>query len=146
MAVDPKTIRGGKVRILLGDDSTPIEYAAPCGFTQRSITLSKGLEEVLMPNCIDPDAVPWQGRDATSLSIGVSGEGILLDTSVETWLKAFESTESVPAKIEWEFPAKMITWTGLLHIESIEVGATDGKRVTLNVSMQSDGEMVRLVS
>ncbi|MHC3940224.1 phage tail tube protein [Paenochrobactrum sp. BZR 201-1] len=146
MATKPKPIRGGKVRVLLGDDSTPVEYVAPCGFTQRSITLSKGLEDILMPNCDDPDAVPWQGRDATSLSISVSGEGILLDTSVETWLDAYENTESTPAKIEWEFPDKTITWTGFLHIETVEVGATDGRRVTLNVSMQSDGEMVRVVA
>jgi hypothetical protein len=140
------TIKGGKFRVLVGNDATPIVYAAPCGFTQRSITLSKGLDEVNVPDCNDPDKIDWLGRDATSLSMSVSGEGVLAEESVETWLDAFDSIDSVPVKVEWEFPGKTITWTGTMHIESIEAGAANAGRATLNVSMQSDGEMVRVVT
>lgn len=140
------TIKGGKFRVLIGNDATPIVFAAPCGFTQRSITLNKGLEEVQVPDCVDPDKVDWMGRDATSLSMSVNGEGVLAAESVETWLDAYDSIDSVPVKVEWEFPAKLITWTGAMHIESIEAGATNGQRATLNVSMQSDGEMKRVVT
>lgn len=140
------TIKGGKFRVLLGNDANPIVYSAPCGFTQRSITLNKGLEEVNIPDCDDPDKVDWVGRDATSLSMTVSGEGVLAAESVEDWLDAWENLESVPVKIEWEFPAKTVTWTGSMQIESLEAGAANAGRATLNVSMQSDGEMVRTVT
>lgn len=140
------TIKSGKIRILLGNDASPTVYSAPCGFTQRSISISKGLEEINVPDCNDPDKVDWVGRDATSLSMSVSGEGVLAAESVETWLDAVDSLDSVPVKIEWEFPAKTITWTGSMHLESIEAGATNGQRATLNVSMQSDGAMVRVVT
>jgi len=140
------TIKGGKFRVLLGDDSDPIVYSAACGFTQRSIALNKGLEEVNIPDCDDPDKVDWLGRDATSLSMSISGEGVLAEQSVETWLDGFDSIDSVPAKVEWEFPTKTITWTGFVHIESLEAGAANAGRATLNVSMQSDGEMVRTVT
>jgi len=138
------TIKGGKIKVLIGNSATPIVYTSPCGFTQRSITLNKGLEEANIPDCEDPDKVDWVGRDATSLSMSVSGEGVLASESVETWLDAFESIDSVPVKVEWEFPAKTITWTGFMHIESMEVGANNGQRATNNVSLQSDGEMVRV--
>lgn len=144
--MEPTTIRGGKVRVMLGEGTSPIVYTAPCGFNQRNVTLNKGLEEVNLPDCEDPDAVNWLGRDATSLSMSVGGEGVLSEESVETWLDAFDSVESVPAKVEWQFPAKTITWTGKMHIESFEAGAQDGRRVTGNVSMQSDGKMVRVVT
>lgn len=140
------TIKGGKIRVLLGNDSDPIVYTAPCGFTQRSITLNKGLEEVNIPDCNDPDKVDWVGRDATSLSMAISGEGVLASESVDTWLEGFESIESIPVKVEWEFPAKTITWTGRMHIESMEVGANNGQRATNNVSLQSDGEMGRVTT
>ncbi|UXT96763.1 phage tail protein [Agrobacterium tumefaciens] len=140
------TIKGGKFRVLIGNDASPIAYSAPCGFTQRSITLNKGLEEVNIPDCDDPDKVDWVGRDATSLSMTVSGEGVLVEESVEVWLDAWENLESVPVKIEWEFPAKTVTWTGSMQIESLEAGAANAGRATLNVSMQSDGEMVRTVT
>jgi predicted secreted protein len=140
---DPTTIRGGMVRVLLGNSASPIAYAAPCGFSQRTVTINKGLEEVNIPDCDNPDAVNWLGRDATSLSMSISGEGVLAEESVDTWLEAAEDVESVPVKVEWEFPTKTITWTGRVHVASFEAGAQDGRRVTGNVSMQSDGKMVR---
>jgi len=138
----PTTIKGGKVLVKLGSGS-PLTYEAPCGFTQRSLTLAKNLEEVNIPDCDDPDQVDWVGRDATSLSMSVSGEGVLAAESVETWLAAWEDVESVPVQIDIVFPANTITWVGYMHVESIEIGANNGQRVTANVSLQSDGEMVR---
>jgi hypothetical protein len=141
----PETIKGGKVKVLLGSGS-PIDYGAPCGFTSKSITLTKGLEEVNIPDCDNPDAVSWVGRDASSLSMAVSGEGVTAAESVEVWLDAWESVESVPAQVVWEFPSKTITWEGFMHVETIEATAPNGQRVTQTVSMQSDGEMVRVVT
>lgn len=142
----PTTARFGKFRVLLGNDAEPIVYTAPCGFTSKSLTLTKDLTDVNLPDCDDPDKVAWVGRDASSLSASISGEGVAAVESAEKWLDASESVESVPVKIELEFPAKTITWTGLMHISKIEIGAEQGGRVTLNVEMQSDGELVRTVT
>lgn len=140
------TIKSGMVRVLLGSGSGPITYAALCGFTQRSITFSKNLEEVNIPDCDDPDKIDWIGRDATSLSMAISGEGVLAEESVEEWSDAMESTSSVPVKVEVEFPTKTLTWTGYMHIESMELGVANGGRATNNISMQSDGQMVRVIT
>lgn len=141
----PTTIKGGKVRVLL-DLTGGGSYTAPCGFTSRSLTLSKALNEFSIPDCDNPDAVDWLGRDAVSLSMSVSGEGVLAAESVEDWLDAWESVDPVAVKVEMEFPAKTITWTGTMHIESFESAAPNGQRATANVSLQSDGEMTRVVS
>ncbi|NLS07608.1 hypothetical protein HGP14_30560 [Rhizobium sp. P32RR-XVIII] len=142
----PSTARFGKFRVLLGDDATPIVYSAPCGFTSKSLTLTKDLTDVNLPDCLDPDAVAWVGRDASSLSASVSGEGVLAAESVDTWLDAWENVESVPVKIEIEFPAKTITWTGLMQVATFTAGAEQGGRVTANIEMQSDGELVRVTT
>lgn len=136
------TIRGGKIRVLL-ETETPGVYGAPCGFTSRSITFTKNLEEVVVPDCDDPDKVDWVGRDAVSLSISISGEGVLAAESVDVWDTAWQSVESVNAKIEYEFPDKTITWTGKVHVENLEDTGNNGQRATRNVSLQSDGEMTR---
>lgn len=138
------TIKGGsKVRVLIGNNANPIVYSAACGFTSKSITFNKGLEEVVIPDCDDPDKVDWVGRDTVSLSISVSGEGMLVAESAETWYEAWESIESVPVKIEYEFPETTYTYTGRMHVESLEQGAPNGRRASQNVSLQSDGEMIR---
>lgn len=140
----PSTVRFGKFRVLLGDDSNPIVYSSPCGFTSKSLTLTKELTDVNIPDCDDPDAVAWIGRDAASLSASISGEGVLAAESVDTWLEAWESVESIPAKIEIEFAAKTITWTGLMHVANFAVSSEQGGRVTASIEMSSDGELTRV--
>lgn len=142
----PVTIKGGRVKVYIGNNADPIVYEVPCGFTSKTLTLTKGLEEVQIPDCDDPDKVDWLGRDATSLSMGISGEGVMAEESIETWLDAWESVDSVPVQVVLEFPAKEITWTGRMHIETVEATAPNSQRVTANISMQSDGEMVRTVT
>lgn len=140
------TIKGGKVAVLLGDDGSPVTYAAPCGFTQRSVAINKGTEDVQIPDCDNPDDVDWLGSDAISLAMTVEGETVLAEESVETWLDAVENTESLPAKVIWTFPAKIITWTGRMQVSDFSVTAANGRRVTGTVSMRSDGKMTRVVS
>lgn len=139
----PTTTRGGKIRVMLGNDASPQVFSAPCGLSQRSITLSKGLNEVQIPDCDNPDEVTWTGRDASSLSIAISGEGVLASESIETWVEAWEDVESVDVRVEVEFPVTTYIWTGKMHVETLEIGANNGERATISVSMQSDGEMVR---
>lgn len=143
---DATTIKGGKFRVLL-DLARNGTYAAPCGFLSKSMTLTKGLEEFTIPTCDDPDAISWLGRDANTLSMAVSGEGVAAEQSIEVWLDAIEDPDSVPAKVEMEFPSKSITWTGLMHISTFTAGhPTERGRVTSNVEMASDGKMTRVVA
>lgn len=121
--------------------ATPVVYAAPCGFTSKSFTLSKNLQEVDIPDCDDPDAVAWIGRDAQNLSAQIQGDGVAAAESVQDWNDAFESIESVAAKVEIEFSTGTLSYTGMFQVESLAWAAEQAGRVTLSVSMQSDGEI-----
>ena len=138
----PVTARFGKFRVLLGNSADPIVYAAPCGFTSKSLTLGKSLSEVSIPDCDDPDKPITIGRDVESTTASISGDGVLAASAVPTWIDAYKSTESVPVKVEIEFSTGTVTFTGRMHVETLELGAEQGGRVTISVSLQSDGELV----
>lgn len=139
----PVTARFGKFRVLLSDGASPEVFTAPCGFTSKSLQLTKNLSEVSIPDCDDPDAPITIGRDVESISAQISGEGVLAASSVETWLDAYDSTESVSVKVEVEFSTGTVTFTGRMHLSQMTLGAEQGGRVTIQVEMQSDGALTR---
>jgi len=131
---------------MLGTGTSTITYTAPCGFTSKSLALTKDLTEVVIPDCDAPDAASWVGRDVASMSAAVTGEGVLAGESAEAWLDAYKSTEPTPVKIVLTLKTEVITWTGLMHIASLTISAEQGGRVNLNIDMQSDGEMVQTIA
>lgn len=140
----PVTARPGRFVISLGDGGTPEAFTAPCGFTSKSFTWSRNLAEVTIPDCDDPDAPFWQSRDVESLSCSVSGEGVLAAEAVPTWLAVLNSLDAVNVQIEITFTnGSILLIEGAMQMESLELGAQQGQRVSINVSMQSDGPMTQ---
>lgn len=138
----PTTAKFGKMVIYLGDDAEPPTYAAPCGFTTKNFTLSKNLQEIDIPDCDDPDAPNWIGRDVQNLSATISGDGVAAAESVPDWNAAALSTESVPMKVEIEFTTGVKSFVGLFVVDNMTFGAESGGRVSLAINAQSDGEIV----
>ena len=137
----PVTAKFGKMLIELGDDATPTVYAAPCGFTSKGVTISKNLQEVSIPDCDDPDAPTWVGRDVLSQSATITGDGVAAAESVPDWDDAAMSTDSVPMRVTIDFGAgsgkKVIQ--GKFHVVSEAYAAAQGGRVTLAINATSDG-------
>lgn len=135
-----QTFRFSGVRVLLGNGATPEVFAAPCGFTERSLALTKELGSTNVPDCTDEDAAPWTERDVTAKSAEIAGQGVLDAAAVVIWQERFANDASGNARVElWRNGAKVGHWLGAFHIESLELGATQGERATIQVSMQSDG-------
>lgn len=139
----PTTVRFGKMLIKVATVAAPTVFVAPCGFTSKSLALSKNLEEINIPDCDNPDDPAWVGRDVSSLTASVSGEGVLAEESLQMWISAFQSTDPVPVEIELVLAGTAsFVWTGLMHVSTVTVSGEQGSRVTISVEMQSDGELV----
>jgi hypothetical protein len=135
----PVTAKFGKMLIELGTPGTPITYAAPCGFTSKGVTISKNLQEVNIPDCDDPDAPTWVGRDVLSQSATITGDGVAAAESVPDWDDAAMSTDSVPMRVTIDFGAGKKVITGEFHVDSEAYAAAQGGRVTLAINAVSNG-------
>jgi hypothetical protein len=119
--------------------SGPIVYAAPCGLTTKGLAISKNLQEINIPDCDDPDAPIWLGRDVQNLSATISGDGVAAAESVPDWNDAAISTQSIPMKVEIEFTTGIKRFEGDFIVDNLTFGAEQGGRVTLSFNAQSDG-------
>lgn len=142
----PTTAKFGKMLVLLGDGVSPETFAAPCGFSSKNLTFTKGLTEINLPDCIDPDAPSNVGRDVENLSAAITGEGVLAAESIDEWIAAYESTTAVNVKITIEIGIFTHTWTGAMHVSEWALGAEQGGRVTSAITMASDGELIHSVA
>lgn len=137
----PTTARPSKMRILLGDGGDPETFTAPCGLTSKSINLNKNLSDVSIPDCDDPDAPYWLARDVETMSMEISGEGVLAAEFEADWNAANFSTEAVNVRAEIEFATGTRVFRGAFHV-TCSISGQQGQRVSINVSMQSDGIIV----
>jgi len=138
----PVTLKFGKLLVLLENPATPTVFAAPCGFTEKALSLSKSLTDVTVPDCLDPDAPAFVGREVASQSASITGSGVMALEALETWRDFMQDTNSWNVRVEL-VAATAGTGGGYYsmkaHLESFEVSATLGEKVQVSVSMQSDG-------
>jgi len=136
----PTTLKFGKLVVYLEDQATPGTYAAPCGFTEKSFSISKDLTDVTVPDCADPDAPAWVGREVASLSWSVTGSGVLALEALEEWRTFAESSlaRNVRVEITTAVGAGGGYWQGKAHLSSFEVSATLGEKIQISVSLESD--------
>ena len=142
----PTTIVGSNVYIAL-ETSTAGTYARPCGLTSHTITFTKNTTDVTVPDCDDLEAPAWIERGVESLEMSGSGNGILAMEAEHTWWNAFESTESVNARIYLGAPssAGTVYYAGKIHVTSYEPTGERGGKAQATISFVSDGEMTRTV-
>lgn len=137
----PTTKRFGQFLVKLGDGATPEVFSAPCGFTEKSLSLSAETSDQTIPDCADPDAAAWTAREISRLSGEVAGQGLLAVEAISTWRTWFLSADpkNVRIEISGTGAAGGGYYAGSFLLTSFELGATLGEKVTCNVTMVSDG-------
>lgn len=132
------------VKVLLESATVPGTFVAPCGLTERSLTLSKETNDTNIPDCTDEDAASWVGRDVVSKSASISGNGVMAKESHPRWRAAYEANTPVLCRVEVAGLAAAGGgyWSGNFHLTSFVIGAERGQRVTAEIEMQSDGPVI----
>lgn len=137
----PKTLKFGLFKVYLGDGADPEAFSAPCGFTQKALSLSAQTNDQQIPDCDDPDAPFWTSREVNSLSASVSGSGLIAMEDYERWRNAFLAAETVSVRVELDESAANGGgyWQGKAIVTSLQHTANLGNKSELAVSLESDG-------
>lgn len=131
-------------KVLLESMTTPATFVAPCGLTERSLTLTKETNDTVVPDCEDESAASYVERDVVSKSASISGDGVLARESVSRWQAAYDSDEPVQVRVERAGTAVQGGgyYLGNFHLTSFEQNGTRGERVSASIELQSTGPVV----
>lgn len=140
----PTTYAGSTVAIFLEDPATPGQFIRPCGLTSHTATFTKNMQETNVPDCDDPELPAWIERGVDTLDFSANGSGVLAAESVDVFWAAFNTTESVPARIyigKADDAANGRYWEGNIHVSSFEVTGERGSKAQISIAVVSDGEL-----
>lgn len=140
----PQTFVGSSVALFLESSTTAGTYIRPCGLNDHTFTFTKNATEVTVPDCDDPELPAWIERGVESLDFSGSGSGILAAEAIDEWWAAFNSTESINARIyvgKQDDVTNGHFWEGKIHLTSLDISGARGGKANVSVSLVSDGEL-----
>lgn len=137
--VKPTTDSFNNFQIFVGDGESPETFGAPCGFTQKSLTLTSAVSTTVVPDCTDAEAAAWEEAGVTSLSAAVNGQGVMAEESDATWREWYLSGGSrnvrIARRLGWWAGRAVLTELG----ETVQLGS-EGNRILRSVALRNDGE------
>lgn len=137
----PVTIRGSKFLIQLGDGGSPESFTAPCALATKGINFSAQSNDFDVPDCDDPDAPTWTERVVSALSGNVTGSGTLALENIDTWKDWFLSGLAKNIRVQID----NATYGGYFALSAIltsfQIGANQGELATIEVEIQSNGQI-----
>ncbi|MHC2578230.1 putative secreted protein [Bradyrhizobium diazoefficiens] len=134
-----QTLKYSTFLIQIGSGS-PVVYASPCGLNSKGFSRTAATNDTNVPDCDNPDAPSWLERDVVSLSGQMTGSGVVADEDFDVWNDWFESGASKPIQVK--LGAR--TWQGNAILSKLDVTAQRGQRVQFSVTIDSDGEILKL--
>jgi predicted secreted protein len=132
------TLKFSQFLIQLGNGAVPEVFASPCGLNSRGFSRTAATNDTNVPDCDNPDAPSWLDRDVVSLAAALSGSGVVADEDYDVWNTWWESGISKNIKVT----LGTRTWIGAAVLTKLNVTGNRGKRVELDVSIDSDGPLV----
>lgn len=140
----PDIIKGTYFSLMLGDGGGPETFTALCGFTTRTFRGQINTADQFTRDCDDPENVPVRRITATGKQWSLSGEGTVNRANLEAIQNELGDISN------WRFaftePADDLVyqgyWAGAFMLTSIEITASDESYATINISLESDGEVL----
>lgn len=136
--VTPTTLTGTQLYIKIGNGASPEVFAHPCLINaERGITFRSNSNDIIVPDCTNPDDPAWRQIVKDALSAGVTGAGILDNVlatiqSYTTWWKG-DTAKNIQVWLGtigyWEFPAKLTEW---------QITGERNNKIMTTLSIESD--------
>lgn len=139
-----KHARGVKLLLKVGNGASPEVFTAFCTVNAaRGISFTAAMREFNIPDCADPDEIAWVAREAESLSVNVTGAGILDTGDTEDFYDWWVSGESKNCQIVVDVPSADggVIFEGLFKLPEWSITGDRGAKQEASLTLASDGEV-----
>lgn len=140
------TVKGSKLLIKVGNGADPEVFSHNCSINaQRGMALSAETNDSNVPDCDDPDAIPWLEREKRSKSGTITGQGTLNASDQDlffAWLVS-DDTKNVKVVTDISGATGGRVYAGAFHCTQFEITGAIGEKVQANITLVSSGEITQ---
>lgn len=139
-----KHARGVKLLLKVGNGAVPEVFTALCSINSaRGITFTAATNDFTIPDCADPDQIAWVAREKVSISVAVTGAGILNTPDVQTCYDWTTSEDSRNCQVVVDVPSGDggVVFEGPYHMTDFGITGDKGGKQECSVTLASDGEV-----
>jgi predicted secreted protein len=139
-----KHARGVKLLLKIGNGADPEQFFAKCSINAaRGITFTAATNEFEIPNCDDPDQIAWVAREKKSISVALSGAGMLDTTDVSFFFEYLTDENSRNCQVVVDVPSADggVVFEGAYHLTDFSITGDRGAKQECSISLASDGEV-----
>ena len=133
-----------KFLLKVSDGGSPEVFTDPCGLTSKGFTRTANMNDTNIPDCDNPDAAAWLGREVVSYQASIAGSGVMAQESYDLWEDWWEASETRNVQIEVGTPPE-VSWIMPAKISEITYTGEKGNKVQMTVALVSDGAVTRAV-
>lgn len=137
----PTTLSGTQLLIKVGNAASPEVFTHPCLINaERGIQFSSSTQDVIVPDCTNPDDPAWREIEKDGLSATITGAGIMDNVlatiqTYDTWHRG-QTTKNVQVWL-----GSIGKWVGAFKLTEIAFTGERGNKVLVSLTLESDGSV-----
>lgn len=142
----PTTIRGTQLYVKIGDDASPEVFTHPCLInSERGVTFRSSTNDIVVPDCDNPDDPAFRELVKDALSMGVTGAGVL--DNVLATIQAYTTWwKSDSAKAVQIWLGTIGYWQADMKLTEFEVTGERNNKAQVAITLESDGVVADFVA
>lgn len=136
--------RGVKLLVKVGDGATPEVFSVYCTINAaRGITFTSATNEFPEIDCSNPDQVSWLVREKSTLSVNVSGAGMLNTPDTEAFFLWWKDEDPKNCQVIVDVPDADggVIFEGAFHLTEFGITGDRGAKMEATLTLVSDGEV-----
>jgi predicted secreted protein len=135
----PTTLRGTQLYIKIGDGASPETFTHPCTINaERGIVFRSTTNDIIVPDCTNPDDPAWRELVKDALSAGITGSGILDATLsvIQSWDTWFRGDDGKNVQV---WLGNIGYWQGSFKLTEWNPQGDRNNKITTPITLESDG-------
>jgi predicted secreted protein len=139
----PTTVKGTKVALQLGDGAEPEVFTTVCGINTKGLQRTRAVNDTILYDCTDPDAIPVTEREEGATDWSVTGAGQAVVAELDRIEDAYDTPKNWRIVFFGTGTTVVRSYTGNAIMTDLTLGANNGEKASISLTLSGNGPLTQ---